>query len=154
MTLTNRATSDEINLDLIANDPSAVANGFRTISVDNLVLTGQTAPTQATVSSTSVHVKGSTKVHVYFDVTGATTGVILRILGGISGFGYMRTMAFTATAGLYGFTIGSANITGMAQGATGVTRFDDMFAETQLSANTGAATGVTVTVRTRFLTER
>ena len=134
-------------------DPSSIAIGFRTIAVDNIVLTGQTAPTNATLTSTSVNVRGASKVTVMMDVTGATTGVVISVFGGSSGFGYYQVRSVTSTAGLQAFAIGSFT-TGAAAEYNGVSRIDDVFIQMQLAANTGASTGVTTTLRTRFLTER
>ena len=134
-------------------DLSSVANGaWRTISVSNLTITGQTAPTNTTVTSTSVVVRGASKVTVYMDVTGATTGVVISVRAGLSGFGYYRVRSITAVAGLQAFTVGE-HTTGASAEYNGVTRFDDMFIEMQLSSNTGAGTGVTTTLSTRFLTQ-
>lgn len=156
------ATADEFNLDIIAtgiqalrlgvDDPSAVANGFKTMAVDNIVLSGATAPTTATITSTAMFVKGASKITVFYDVTGATTGLLVTVRGGISGFGYVNLRQFTASAGLQAFIVGQ-HTTGASPETNGLSRIDDIFIQATLAANTGAGTGVTTTLRTRFLTE-
>lgn len=133
-------------------DSSSVANGWKTISMENLVITGQTAPSQATVTATSINVKGASSLTVLFDVTGATTGVVLSFWGGLSGFGYTKLRQVTATAGMQGFRLGNAT-TGSTADTTGISRIDDFYVAMALSANTGASTGVTVTLKTRVLTQ-
>jgi len=136
-----------------AGDLSAVANGgWRTLAVDNIVLSGTTAPTNATVTSTSVNVRGAGLVTVYTDITGLTTGVTLTWRGGNSGFGMFKLRSITAVAGLQAFTIGDL-ATGASNENSGLARIDDLLVEAALAANTGAGTGVTTTIRTRFLTQ-
>ena len=135
------------------SDFSAASNGaWRTLTVDNIVLTGVTAPTSATQTSTSVSVRGASRVTVYMDITGATTGVLVTVLAGVSGFGMLTVRSATATAGLQSFTVGDVT-TGATVEYNGITRFDDIAIQMRLSANTGASTGVLTTLRTRFLTE-
>lgn len=133
-------------------DPSSVSNGWRTLVVDNLVLSGATAPTVATLTSTSMNVKGASQVSVYYDVTGATTGVLLTFKGGLSGFGFYTLRSVTASAGLQTFIVGDVT-TGASAETNSNPRIDDIFLEATLAANTGAGTGVTTTIRTRFLTQ-
>lgn len=150
---TLRARTSDLNIDLLTNDPSAVANGWQTIAIDNITITGSTAPTSAIITGTSVFVKAASTTTILFDVTGATSGVVLAIAGGISGFGFVTLRSVTASAGLQGFRVGNAT-TGGAQDTTGVSRVDDLRLQVSLSANTGAGTGAAaITVRTRFLTQ-
>ena len=153
MANTALATRTETYLDLINDKLSALANqAWRTIAVDNLVLTGQTAPTSAVVSSTTIAVTGAGQITVYTDVTGNTTGVLISVRGGVSGFGFFRLRSVTASAGLQAFTVG-LQTTGASAESNGISRVDDIWIEMQLAANTGAGTGVSTTLRTRFLTQ-
>src|SRR3990167_1200055 len=96
-------------------DFSSAANGaWRTIAVDNLVITGVTAPTAAVLTSTAADVRGAASVTVLYDLTGATTGVVVGVYGGISGFAMVQLRSVTASAGQHGFRIGNAT-TGGAQ---------------------------------------
>src|SRR3990167_9974402 len=141
-------------LSAIAFDPSSVANGWQTLAINNITITGSTAPSAAVITGTSVFVKMASTTTVLFDVTGATSGIVLEIAGGISGFGFVTLRSVTASAGFQGFRIGNAT-TGGALDTTGVSRIDDLRLQVSLAANTGAGTGAAaITVRTRFLTQR
>lgn len=150
----------EIDIDRILNLISGIASNlgtintgaWRNIAVDNIVLSGATAPTVTTITSTSVDVSESRLTTVYVDVTGATTGVLLTFRGGNSGFGMMTLRAYTAVAGMQAFTIGDLT-TGATSETNAITRLDDILVQATLAANTGASTGVTTTIRTRFLTQ-
>lgn len=140
-------------LDIIATDLSAAANGaWRTLAIDNIVLTGQTAPTVSTITSTSVDVRGAAAVTVLFDLTGATTGLVISVFGGISGFAMVQLRSVTAVAGGQGFLLGLST-TGGTQDTTGISRVDDLRIEASFAAAAGAGTGVTITLQTRFLTQ-
>ena len=153
MANTALATTIETYLDIINDKLSAIANhAWRTIAVDNLVLSGATAPSTVTVSSTSMPVTGASRITVLMDITGATTGVVVSVRGGLSGFGYFLLRSVTASAGLHAFKIGDLT-TGAGADVNSLSRVNDIFIEMSLAANTGAGTGVTTTLRTRFLTE-
>ena len=156
MANTSVATLVETYLDQINDKLSALAvlaiNNYRTIAVDNLVISGATAPTNAVVTSTSVDVTGMSKITVYTDVTGATTGVVITVRGGVSGFGMFTLRSATASAGLAAFVLGNLT-TGASPESNGISRIDNIAIQLELAANTGAGTGVTTTLRTRFLTE-
>lgn len=136
------------------NDVSAVANGaWRTLAISDITITGITSPTAAIITSTSIDVRGAASVTCLFDITGATSGVVLNILGGISGFAMVSLRSVTASAGVQGFRLGNAT-TGAAQDTTGISRVDNLSLQVSLAANTGAGTGVAaITVRSRFLTQ-
>lgn len=138
----------------LLSDLSAAANGaWRTLSIDNITITGITAPTSAVLTSTSVDVRGAASVTCLFDITGATTGVVINVLGGVSGFAMVSLRSVTASAGVQGFRLGNAT-TGGTQDTTGISRVDNLSLQVSLSANTGAGTGVAaITVRSRFLTQ-
>jgi len=140
------------NIALVTSDPSAVANGWKSLSIDDLVITGTTAPTTSTIQSTAIQVKGASTMTVLYDVTGATTGVVISVMGGQSGFGFLTLRSVTASAGIFGFRLGSVT-TGGTQDTTGVSRIDDLRVDVSLSSNTGAGTGVVTTVKTRILTQ-
>ena len=138
----------------ILTDFSAAANGaWRTLAIDNITITGSTAPTAAVLTSTSVDVRGAASVTILYDITGTTTGVVLNILGGVSGFAMVSLRSVTASAGVQGFRLGNAT-TGASQDTTGISRVDNLSLQVSLAANTGAGTGAAaITVRTRFLTQ-
>ena len=136
----------------LASLVSLNTGAYKTLAVDNMVLSGATAPTVATITSTSVDVRGASRVTVYYDVTGATTGVLLTFRGGNSGFGMYTLRSVTASAGLQAFVVGDLT-TGAGAETNSISRIDDILVQANLSANTGASTGVTTTIRTRFLTQ-
>lgn len=135
----------------LLTDLSAVANGWITLTTENLSITGITAPTNATVTSTAVFVKGCASITVLYDITGATSGVMVGIRGGISGFAMTTLRNSTAVNGTFGFRLGNAT-TGATQDTTGISRIDDVAVFLALSANTGANTGpALITMKTRLL---
>ena len=155
------ASRDQIFLDEI-NDKLSGINAklsgsigtgvFKTLVVDNIILSGATAPTVSTITSTSVDVRGASVVTIYYDVTGATTGLLITFRGGNSGFGMFTLRSVTASAGLGSFTVGDLT-TGASADYNAVERMDDVLVQATLAANTGVGTGVTTTLRTRFLTQ-
>src|SRR3990167_11142290 len=124
------------------SDFSSAANGaWRTLAIDNITITGSTAPTAAILTSTAMNVRGAASVTCLFDITGLTSGVVIGVWGGISGFAMVNLRTVTASAGMHGFRIGNAT-TGAGQDTTGISRVDDLRIQVSLSANTGAGTGV------------
>lgn len=144
---------DEINEKLSGINVASTTGYFKTVAIDDIALSGATAPSVATITSTSIDVRGSSRVTAYCDVTGATTGVLLTFRGGVSGFAMFNLRVLTASAGQFSFILGDLTTGGSAD-LNSVTRFDDVLVQATLAANTGAGTGVTTTLRTRFLTER
>lgn len=145
MSLGLPATSDEQNLDRIANDPSAVANAWQTIE-----LFSATIATNVTTTGATINVKPSSSQTILVDVTGAntgTTGVVITLRAGLSGFAFVTLRAETAPAGLYAWKVATAGVTtGATANTTGMTRYDDMFLQVN---NPSSATGGSVTVRAR-----
>ena len=128
-------------------DPSSVANGWQTIELFSATLT-----TNTTVTGATINVKPSSSQTIMVDVTGAvtntgTTGVVITLRAGLSGFGFITLRAETAPAGMYAWKVGSAGVvTGATAGTTGVTRYDDMFLQVN---NPATSTGGSVIVRAR-----
>ena len=128
-------------------DPSAVNNSWTTQELFSATVTTGVTTTGATIS-----VKNSSSQTIIVDVTGAvtntgTTGVIITLRAGLSGFAFFTLRAETAPAGLYTWKVATAgNVTGATAGTTGVTRYDDMFLQVN---NPATATGGSVIVRAR-----
>ncbi len=140
-------------INLAAIDSSAAQPpGFRTIELFSAAI-GLTA-VATTVTGASINVKESSSQTIFLDVTGATTGIQLTLRGGINGFGMITLRSFTGSGGeaIYAWkNMAIGNATGITAGHTGITRVDDMQLEVNYTANTGAGTGVAVTVRARAL---
>ena len=140
-------------LQVIRGDFSAAANGgWRTFSAENLSITGITAPTAAIVTATAVNIPGAASVTVLYDITGATTGVLVGLRGGISGFAMATLRNSTAVNGTFMFKVGAAT-SGGTQDTTGINVVTDYAPFLALVSNTGAGTGVAlITMKTRFIT--
>lgn len=158
MTIGNRSTSDEINLDIIAsgiarlNDPSGIPNGWQTLELFSAVVATNTTTTGAVTS-----IKASSSQTIMVDITGVllsgtaaatgATGLVLTLRAGLSGFGFITLRSTTAGLGTFAWKVAAAGVTsGATADTTGATRFDDMFLQV---ANPATATGGSVTVKAR-----
>lgn len=129
------------------------SNGaFGSFNLGGISITGTTAPSSANITSTSVDVSRAAASTILYDVTGATTGVIISWYGGVSGSTMLLLRSVTAVNTSYGFLLGGAT-TGGSQDTTGVSRVEDVHFVLALSANTGNGTGVLATVRATVLTQ-
>ena len=156
MANTGLATKTEQYLDLLDDKMSAVlVQSWQTLELFSAIVATNTTTTGAVLT-----VNRASSQTIMVDVTGmlvsgtaaatGATGLILTLRGGLSGFGFFTTRAFTAGLGQFAWKVAAAGVTtGATAETTGATRYDTMFLQV---ANAATATGGSVTVRARVFT--
>ena len=153
MANTGLATPELQYLDLINDKLSGMINeSWKTID-----LFSATIATNTTVTGSVISINKSSSQSILIDVTGqllsgtaastGATGLIITLRGGLSGFGFITTRAFTAGLGQFAWKVAEAGVTtGATANSTGITRYDDIFIQIN---NPATSTGGSVTVKAR-----